>query len=69
MQVKVPKEAVVGSSVELMCQWQLVGENLLYSVKWYKDEHEFFRYVPDSNPQILMFNQTGVNVEVCCFPC
>lgn len=62
----VPKEAEVGSSVELMCEWRLYGGNVLYSVKWYKDEHEFFRYVPDSNPRILMFTQPGVNVEVRC---
>ncbi|XP_014468643.1 PREDICTED: uncharacterized protein LOC106741318 [Dinoponera quadriceps] len=63
VEFKVPKEAVVGSSVELMCEWRLLGGNVLYSVKWYKDEHEFFRYVPDSNPRILMFTQPGVNVE------
>ncbi|XP_032688869.1 uncharacterized protein LOC116852523 [Odontomachus brunneus] len=59
----VPKEAEVGSSVDLMCEWRLFGQNVLYSVKWYKDEHEFFRYVPDSYPKILMFSQPGVNVE------
>lgn len=59
-----PKEAVVGSSIELMCEWRLLGGNSLYSVKWYKDDHEFFRYLPDSDKKFQNFDQPGINIEV-----
>jgi len=59
-----PTEAVVGSSVELKCEWRILGVSNLYSVKWYKDDHEFFRYVPDNNPKTQMFPRAGVKVEV-----
>ncbi|KAK2587449.1 hypothetical protein KPH14_003157 [Odynerus spinipes] len=58
-----PREAEEGSSVELRCEWRLFGGAGLYSVKWYKDEHEFFRYLPDSDPKILTFTQPGVNLD------
>lgn len=64
MEIKVPSEAKVGSSVELGCEWRLFGRNGLYSVKWYKDDHEFFRYVPENDPRIQTFPQPGVNIDV-----
>lgn len=47
----------------LSCNFDL-GEGKLYSVKWYKDEFEFFRYMPEGNPQILTFPLNGVNLDV-----
>ncbi|XP_054000172.1 uncharacterized protein LOC128887828 isoform X1 [Hylaeus anthracinus] len=63
VEIKVPSEAKVGSSVELGCEWRLFGRSGLYSVKWYKDDHEFFRYVPEYNPRIQTFPQPGVNID------
>ncbi|KAH0951269.1 hypothetical protein HN011_012347, partial [Eciton burchellii] len=63
VEFKMPTEAVVGSSVELKCEWRILGVSNLYSVKWYKDDHEFFRYVPDNNPKTQMFPRAGVKVE------
>lgn len=67
---KMPTEAVVGSSVELKCEWRILGMSKLYSVKWYKDDHEIFRYMPESNPKTQMFPRVGVKVEVriLCHP-
>lgn len=59
-----PKEAEVGSSIELRCEWRILGGSNLYSVKWYKDDHEFFRYLPDSNQRTQIFPRPGVKVEV-----
>ncbi|CAK9820003.1 hypothetical protein ANTPLA_LOCUS10455 [Anthophora plagiata] len=58
-----PKEAEIESSIELRCEWQLSGGSGLYSVKWYKDDHEFFRYVSDDNPEIQTFLQPGINIH------
>ena len=44
-----PTMAQVGDTVELSCNFILDGarrgESSLYSVKWYRDNVEFFRYV------------------------
>ena len=36
----------------------------LYSVKWYRNEQEFFRYVPNDRPKLQIFPQEGIRVEV-----
>lgn len=64
LEIQVPKQVEIGSSIQLGCEWQVVGGNGLYSVKWYKDDHEFFRYVPDDSPSILTFKQPGINIDV-----
>lgn len=64
VEVKVPSEAEVGETVDLKCEWRLPGGKKLYSVKWYKDEHEFFRYVPENSPRIQNFTLAGINLDV-----
>ncbi|XP_072757221.1 uncharacterized protein [Anoplolepis gracilipes] len=60
---KMPKEAVVGASIDLRCEWKITGGSGLYSVKWYKDDHEFFRFLPDSSQRTQIFPRPGVKVE------
>lgn len=36
----------------------------LYSVKWYKDNEEFYRYVPKSNPPQQSYRVEGIRVDV-----
>ena len=38
----VPKQVMLGDKSRLECIFDLEGE-ILYSVKWYKGGHEFFR--------------------------
>ncbi|XP_033214732.1 uncharacterized protein LOC117171484 [Belonocnema kinseyi] len=61
--VIVPKEADVGTSINLRCEWSLAKGDTLYSVKWYKDDHEFFRYVPDQQPRIQTFPLNGIYLD------
>ncbi|CAK9801150.1 hypothetical protein ANTQUA_LOCUS2716 [Anthophora quadrimaculata] len=49
--------------VTLKCEYDLDGEDL-YSVKWYKDGAEFFRFMPDSRPAGRDFPVDGVYVDV-----
>uniref|UniRef100_A0A182JCZ6 Ig-like domain-containing protein n=1 Tax=Anopheles atroparvus TaxID=41427 RepID=A0A182JCZ6_ANOAO len=61
--VKVPIAVLVGSSVTLVCECDLPDEDL-YSVKWYKGKHEFFRYTSKEIPSIKIFPKAGINVGV-----
>lgn len=49
--------------VALRCEYDLDGEEL-YSVKWYKDGLEFFRFMPGSRPPGRDFQLEGVYVDV-----
>jgi len=63
LKLDVPQWADLRNSVTLNCQFDTGGDSL-YSVKWYKDEHEFFRYTPGLSPKTLVFNMDGVKVDV-----
>ena len=53
-----------GERATLQCIFDMEGEEL-YSVKWYKAGHEFFRYIPgDRDQRITTFNLPGITVEV-----
>ncbi|CAL4089391.1 unnamed protein product, partial [Meganyctiphanes norvegica] len=54
----VPRFAVLGSDVTLICQFDLGGDRL-YSVKWYKEHVEFYRYIPSGWPMM----QTAYQIE------
>lgn len=47
--LNVPKAVENGSSLFLSCFFDLNGETL-YSVKWYRDYVEFFRFLPSNAP-------------------
>lgn len=39
-------------------------EETLYSVKWYKDEEEFYRYVPRASQPQNSYTFDGIKVDV-----
>jgi hypothetical protein len=49
--------------VRLECHFDMNGE-ALYSVKWYKDGYEFYRYVPRDHPPAQVFDLNGIYVNV-----
>ncbi|CAG7826226.1 unnamed protein product [Allacma fusca] len=63
--VTVPEIGLFGGSETLRCDFQL-GSDTLYSLKWYKDEKEFYRIVTNarSNNRLtpVVFAQPGVQV-------
>ena len=61
--VDVPAEAVVGTSATLRCRYDLEGDTL-YSVKWYKNGKEFFRFVLKDSPPSQIFPLEGIRVNV-----
>ncbi|XP_013101605.2 uncharacterized protein LOC106083240 isoform X1 [Stomoxys calcitrans] len=63
VEVRIPNYVVKGSTAQLECEYALDGESL-YSVKWYKDGNEFYRYVPRDMPPAQTFLLPGVSVDV-----
>uniref|UniRef100_A0A1B0FHY2 Ig-like domain-containing protein n=1 Tax=Glossina morsitans morsitans TaxID=37546 RepID=A0A1B0FHY2_GLOMM len=61
-EVKIPNHIMRFKSAILGCRYNLDGESL-YSVKWYKDGHEFYRYVPRNKPPGQAFPLPGINVD------
>ncbi|KAK3913914.1 Lipoprotein signal peptidase [Frankliniella fusca] len=62
-ELSVPAYVDVGDSAELVCHHELQDATLL-SVKWYKDESEFFRYTPGDVPDTRTFPLAGVNLDL-----
>lgn len=63
LQVSVPQYPEVGQSVELLCQFELQGEKL-YTVSWYKDFNELYRFVPRGSPKQHVYWIDGIKVNV-----
>ncbi|KAJ8721615.1 hypothetical protein PYW07_002390 [Mythimna separata] len=63
VKIRVPSPKREGGKALLSCQYDLQGDTL-YNVKWYKDGHEFYRYVPKNDPPVSYFPMAGVKVDV-----
>lgn len=63
LELVVPQHVVRGQNIKLECNFNLDGETL-YSVKWYKDGNEFYRYVPQERPPVLVFQLPGVTANI-----
>ncbi|KAG9510311.1 hypothetical protein GZH46_01156 [Fragariocoptes setiger] len=58
-----PRYVTYGDSVELACLYEL-QDDVLYAVKWYKDEQEFFRHVQHDWPHGQYIQMDGVTVDL-----
>lgn len=61
--MRIPNYVIKGATAQLECLYDLDGE-ALYSVKWYKDGSEFYRYLPRDSPPGQSFRLPGVAVDV-----
>lgn len=61
--VTVPTYRLRGQPAHLECDYEL-GDNILYSVKWYRDNEEFYRYMPKFDPPKHAYKLDGVKVDV-----
>lgn len=59
----VPGSVQSGDSVKLHCEYDLDSETL-YSVKWYKNNIEFFRYLPSDAMPGQVYELPGMFVDV-----
>ncbi|XP_050309683.1 uncharacterized protein LOC126745744 [Anthonomus grandis grandis] len=63
VRLRVPRAVIKGKDAELLCDFDLEGEKL-YSVKWYRETYEFFRYTPDDHDPIKTFPLKDINVRL-----
>ncbi|XP_048519077.1 uncharacterized protein LOC125503136 [Dendroctonus ponderosae] len=63
MVIKVPEAVRAGDSVTLSCQYDL-EDVALYSIKWYWNEEEFYRYIPKDLPPYKSFPMRFINVDL-----
>lgn len=61
--IDVPEYQVADESVALKCNFDMEGDEL-YSVKWYKDGSEFYRFVPKDRPASQVYALPGVRVDL-----
>ena len=63
LSVRIPEYIQRGDTADLTCSFNLGGDKL-YSVKWYKGRHEFYRYMPNETPVIKTFPVKGMEINV-----
>ncbi|XP_069987558.1 uncharacterized protein [Penaeus vannamei] len=57
----VPLNAERYTNQTLTCNYDLGSEDL-YTVKWYFNDEEFFRYTPSEDPMMAAFNNSNIQV-------
>lgn len=63
LSVRIPEYLQQGETADLTCSYNLGGDTL-YSVKWYKGRHEFYRFMPHEVPAIKTFPVKGMKINV-----
>ncbi|RWS26121.1 hypothetical protein B4U80_07266, partial [Leptotrombidium deliense] len=63
LMLDIPSPTVLGESVELTCNYELDNDQL-YSIKWYHNDVEFYRYVPNDWPPGQFLPMPGIKVDL-----
>ncbi|XP_033208434.1 uncharacterized protein LOC117167539 isoform X2 [Belonocnema kinseyi] len=63
LKITVPAVVRSGDAVWLTCEFDLQGK-LLYTVKWYLDDAEFYRYAPKRKPPGLALPVKNIRVDL-----
>ncbi|XP_023323490.1 uncharacterized protein LOC111697621 [Eurytemora carolleeae] len=61
--MRIPTFVQSGESADLTCSYYL-DSNSLYSIKWYKGRHEFYRYMPGEDPPTRVFPVKGMKINM-----
>jgi len=61
--LRIPRYVQAGDSADLVCSYYLDSHNL-YSVKWYKGRHEFYRFMPHEIPPVKTFPVKGMKINM-----
>ncbi|RVE53343.1 hypothetical protein evm_001913 [Chilo suppressalis] len=58
-----PPTVIRGGTAALICSRDMQGAPL-YSVKWYRGNHEFYRYTPLDDKPVQVFGLPGISVDL-----
>lgn len=36
----------------------------IYAIKWYKDDEEFYRFLPNAQPKVSIYETNGIQLDV-----
>ncbi|XP_026673592.1 cell adhesion molecule 1-like [Ceratina calcarata] len=61
--IYVPAMVRSGDTVTLSCHYDLEGLSL-YTIQWFLEATEFYRYLPEREPPYSTFNVDGIHVNV-----
>ncbi|KAK9869163.1 hypothetical protein WA026_002912 [Henosepilachna vigintioctopunctata] len=64
MHMTVPEAVKLGDTITLSCDYDLESV-ALYTIKWYRNEEEFYRYVPKESPPSQVYGSIRRNTETC----
>ncbi|XP_047474062.1 uncharacterized protein LOC125028632 [Penaeus chinensis] len=67
LKVKVPRVAYIGDNAELECNFPGAETASLYSIKWWRDNDQFYQYIPKHKEPKMQFNVFGIKVDIRCF--
>ncbi|KAK0183200.1 hypothetical protein PV327_001264 [Microctonus hyperodae] len=62
LKINVPSMVRSGDAVSLSCLYDLEGP--LYTIKWYINEKEFYRYVPKADPRQNSYPEYGMKIDM-----
>ncbi|KAK8784450.1 hypothetical protein V5799_009186 [Amblyomma americanum] len=63
LRLDVPSVARYGQPAWLNCSYDLERDQL-YSIKWYKNNVEIYRYLPSETPPTKVYNMPGIHIDV-----
>ncbi|XP_042880065.1 uncharacterized protein LOC122258305 [Penaeus japonicus] len=63
LKVKVPRVAYIGDDAELECNFPGADTTSLYSIKWWRDNDQFYQYIPKHKEPKMQFNVFGIKVD------
>lgn len=61
--MNVPEAVRLGDTITLSCDYDLESV-ALYTIKWYRNEEEFYRFVPKESPPSRVFVMPHLHVDV-----
>ena len=65
-QVNFPDHAMLGQTVTMICEFSIGQSEYIDSIKWYKDNLEFYRIVPNTpieRDRVVTFARPGIKLE------